>query len=103
MIICNIEPEYLHEDANCLWSKTINFGRKTVQAGLDTISVIWGLLVSYDFNKLDVVFDIWKQNIEIVVCQLMKGKIIMIYFEHGPAPASQRIQLSRRKREEIKL
>ncbi len=58
MIICNIEPEYLHEDANCLWSKTINFGRKTVQAGLDTISVIRGLLVSYDFNKLDVVFDI---------------------------------------------
>ena len=99
MIICNIEPEYLHEDANCLWSKTINFGRKTVQAGLDTISVIRGLLVSYDFNKLDVVFDIWKQNIEIVVCQLMKGKIIMIYFEQ----ASQRIQLSRRKREEIKL
>ena len=99
MIICNIEPEYLHEDANCLWSKTINFGRKTVQAGLDTISVIWGLLVSYDFNKLDVVFDIWKQNIEIVVCQLMKGKIIMIYFEQD----SQRIQLSRRKREEIKL
>ena len=99
MIICNIEPEYLHEDANCLWSKTINFGRKPLQAGLDTISVIWGLLVSYDFNKLDVVFDIWKQNIEIVVCQLMKGKIIMIYFEQ----ASQRIQLSRRKREEIKL
>ena len=78
-------------------------GKLFRQDWIGTISVIRGLLVSYDFNKLDVVFDIWKQNIEIVVCQLMKGKIIMIYFEHGPALASQRIQLSRRKREEIKL